>query len=195
VCVVNADGSGYARLTNWLQKDGMAQRPVWSPDGKKIVFTRELAGGQSLLVMNADGSDLKEIVKLGRDPHWSPDGSKIAFVRWEGGGLQIWTVSPDGSDEKVLTQGDHDHMYPTWSPDGSQIAFEYDHNHVAIMNAGGGPPQVIAERGSNNLDWSPDGSKLVISPPGEGIWLVNADGSGLTQIAQEGKQPSWQAVP
>jgi len=195
VCVVNADGSGYTQITNWTKDEGLAQRPVWSPDGSQIVVTRELAGGQKLIVMNADGSNQREIVSLGRDPSWSPDGTRIAFIRWEGGGLQIWTTSPDGANVGVLTQGDHDHMYPTWSPDGRQIAFEYDHAHVAVMDAGGGPPRVIANKGSWSLSWSPDGKKIVIAPPQEGLWLVNADGSGLTQIAQEGKQPSWQAVP
>jgi Tol biopolymer transport system component len=195
VCVVNADGSGYTQLINWTKDEGLAQRPVWSPDGGKIVVTRELGGGQKLVVMNSDGSNQTEIVNLGRDPSWSPDGTQIAFIRWEGGGLQIWTVSPDGSSERMLTQGNHDHMYPTWSPDGGQIAFEYDHAQVAVMDTGGGSPRVIANKGSYNLSWSPDGSKMVIAPSGEGLWLVNADGSGLTQIAQEGKQPSWQAVP
>jgi TolB protein len=195
VCVVNADGSGYTQITNWTKDDGLAQRPVWSPDGGRIVVTRELGGGQKLVVMNSDGSNQMEIVNLGRDPSWSPDGTQIAFIRWEGGGLQIWTVSPDGSSERTLTQGDHDHMYPTWSPDGRQIAFEYDHTQVAVMDAGGGSPRVIANKGSYNLSWSSDGNKLVIAPPGEGLWLVNADGSGLTQIAQEGKHPSWQSVP
>jgi hypothetical protein len=195
VCMINADGSGYTQITNWTKDDGLAQRPVWSPDGQKIVVTRELAGEQTLVVINTDGSNQTEIINLGRDPSWSPDGTRIAFIRWEGGGLQIWTTSPDGSNVRVLTQGDHDHMYPTWSPDGSQIAFEYDHVQVAIMDARGGLPRIIADKGSYNLSWSPDGKKLVIAPSGEGLWLVNADGSGLTQIAQEGKQPSWQAVP
>jgi Tol biopolymer transport system component len=195
VCVINADGSGYTQITNWTKDDGLAQRPVWSPDGGKIIVTRELGGGQKLVVMNSDGSHQTEIVNLGRDPSWSPDGTQIAFIRWEGGGLQIWTVSPDGSSERMLTQGDHDHMYPTWSPDGRQIAFEYDHAQVAVMDTGGGSPRVIANKGSYNLSWSPEGSKLVIAPSQEGLWLVNTDGSGLTQITQEGKQPSWQAVP
>jgi hypothetical protein len=195
VCVVNANGSGYTQITNWTKDEGLAQRPVWSPDGSKIVVTRELAGGQKLIVMNADGSSQTEIVNLGRDPSWSPDGTQIAFIRWDSGGLQVWTTSPDGSNVRVLTQGDQDHMYPTWSPDGRQIAFEYDHTRVAVVDAEGGPPRIIANKGSYSLSWSPDGKRLVIAPSQEGLWLVNADGSGLTQIAQEGKQPSWQAVP
>jgi Tol biopolymer transport system component len=63
------------------------------------------------------------------------------------------------------------------------------------MGAEGGAPRVIANKNSDNLSWSPDGKKIVIAPSQERLWLVNADGSGLTQIAQEGKQPSWQAVP
>jgi len=66
---------------------------------------------------------------------------------------------------------------------------------MAVLHAGGGPPRIIADKNSYNLSWSPDGKKIVIAPSGEGLWLVNADGSGLTQIAQEGTQPSWQAVP
>jgi hypothetical protein len=200
VCLVNADGSGYTQLTHWTKDDGAADRPVWSPDGQKIAVSGGGGpGGQALVVMNADGSNQTEIAKLGQVPSWSPDGTRIAFVRYEGGGLQIWTMSPDGSNARALTQGSHNYLYPTWSPDGSQIAFENvidaQNAQVAVMDAGGGPPRIVADKGSNNLSWSPDGGKLVISPPGEGIWLVNADGSGLTQIAQEGKQPSWQAVP
>jgi Tol biopolymer transport system component len=63
------------------------------------------------------------------------------------------------------------------------------------MDAGDGPPRGIANKNSYNLSWAPDGKRLVIAPSQEGLWLVNADGSGLTQIAQGGKQPSWQALP
>lgn len=194
-CVVNADGSGYTQLTYLPASVGQVYRPVWSPDGQRFAFTRELGGAQTLMTADADGQNHREVADLATQPHWSPDGSKIAFVRYRDGGLQIWTVSPGGSDERMLTQGNHNHLYPTWSPDGRQIAFEYDHTQVAVMDAGGGPPRIIANKGSYNLSWSPDGKKIVIAPSGEGLWLVNADGSGLTQIAQEGRQPSWQAAP
>ena len=194
VCVVNADGTGYTPITRWPRSNAGAQRPVWSPDGRQIAVSREdMSGsGTAIWVLDADGSNETQIA-AGRDPSWSPDGTQIAFIRYDSGGLQIWTVSPDGSNERRLTQGSHDCMYPTWSPDGRQLAFEYDHDSVAIVDAGGGgSPRTVVAKGSWNLSWSPDGQTLVIAPSGEGLWSVGVDGSGLTQIASNGTQPSWQ---
>jgi TolB protein len=69
VFVMNADGSGQRRLT-------FGARPLWSPDGRGIAFTRSgrLVGG--LYVMNADGSG--QPLKLARNARggaaWSPAG-------------------------------------------------------------------------------------------------------------------------
>jgi serine/threonine protein kinase len=200
VCVVNADGSGYAPITRWPAGNAGAQRPVWSPDGKQIAVSRDEMGatGTAIWVMGADGSNETKVME-GRDPSWSPDGTRIAFMRYDDGGFQIWTTSPNGTSVKRLTEGNHDHMYPTWSPDGRQLAFEYDHDSVAIIDAAGtgasgGSPRIVAAKGSWNLSWSPDGLKLVIAPPGEGLWLVEVDGSGTAQIAKDGTQPSWQPL-
>jgi dipeptidyl aminopeptidase/acylaminoacyl peptidase len=59
--------------------DKSSSSPRWSPDGKRIAFTRE---GQ-VWVMNMDGSDAKKVTSIstGADaPLWSPDGKMIAFV-------------------------------------------------------------------------------------------------------------------
>jgi serine/threonine protein kinase len=191
ICAVNADGSGYTQLTQWTKDEAGAQRPVWSPDGAQIAASRQSLGGSNTIwVMNADGSNQRQIAD-GRDPSWSPDGARIAFIRSDGSGLQIWVIGPDGTNETKLTGGSQDHMYATWSPDGRQLAFEHNHESVAVMDVGGGSPQVIAAKPSWNLSWSPDGGKLVIGPSGQGLWLVNVDGSSLTQISQVGTQPSW----
>src|SRR6266542_2892539 len=89
---VNPDGTGVSDLTNTLAAES---DPVWSPDGKKVVFTRtEITGseGQALVessglyVMNGEGSGLRRIYDCGTDrcrvrhPAWSPDGSRLAFI-------------------------------------------------------------------------------------------------------------------
>ena len=49
-----ADGSGVTRLTNnSVNDDG----PVWSPDGTKLAFSREVSGLSQIFVMNDDGSN------------------------------------------------------------------------------------------------------------------------------------------
>jgi polar amino acid transport system substrate-binding protein len=197
VCVVNADGGDYRQITDWGPDQPGAQRPVWEPGGQQIAVSREPPGGgmATIWVMDAGGGEQREIAE-GRDPSWSPDGRRIAFIRRDDSALQIWTVSPDGGNLEKLTEGDADHMYPTWSPDGRQLAFEFDHNQVAVMPAGGGPPRTVIEMGSWNLTWAPNGLRLAIAPSQEaGIWLVNLDGTGLQRILEIGTQPDWQPLP
>ena len=55
IYVVNADGTCLRRLTRNPVFDG---KPVWSPDGRSIAFTRDPDRQTvSIYVMNADGSD------------------------------------------------------------------------------------------------------------------------------------------
>jgi Tol biopolymer transport system component len=56
---MNADGSDQTRLTH-----SGGERPVWSPDGKYILFS----GLDGLNVMNADGSALARIPVEGVHP-------------------------------------------------------------------------------------------------------------------------------
>jgi TolB protein len=65
IVVVNADGSGFRRLTRNRSFDD--SEPVWSPDGKQIVFISDRTGVEELFVMDADGSGLKELTKHDAD--------------------------------------------------------------------------------------------------------------------------------
>ena len=99
IYTMNVDGSDVRRLTNTPGYDG---GPWWSPDGKKIVYRAhhpqdeaQLADYRKLLaqnmirpsrvelfVMNADGSDQRQVTALGGanfGPSWTPDGQKIIF--------------------------------------------------------------------------------------------------------------------
>ena len=68
-----------------LTTDGdFKQHLQWSPDGNKFLFTRIHAGRMGIWTMNADGTDLKRLLKHDEAPdfdgHWSPDSKKIVFV-------------------------------------------------------------------------------------------------------------------
>jgi Tol biopolymer transport system component len=67
--VMNADGSGVARLT-------AGSGPAWSPDDSRIAFTTT----NGVSVINVDGSG-ERVPAAGSDPTWSPDGGRVAFVR------------------------------------------------------------------------------------------------------------------
>src|SRR5829696_1123951 len=58
IWIMNADGSEQTKLTS-LSSGSFADRPVWSPDGKRIAFDYSPStGDDQILVINADGSGL-----------------------------------------------------------------------------------------------------------------------------------------
>jgi Tol biopolymer transport system component len=79
---VKADGTGLAQLTHYAGGKLDAYAGGWSPDGKEIVFhvrgaDPEGPGLNQLFVMNADGSDIRQLTRLrqGMDPgfaSWRP---------------------------------------------------------------------------------------------------------------------------
>ncbi len=81
IYMMNADGSGFIRLTD--NPDGDSS-PRWSPDGSRIAFYSWRNRNYDIYVMNADGSALTNLTNspdmMDRSPAWSPDGSQIAFV-------------------------------------------------------------------------------------------------------------------
>lgn len=69
------------RLTT-APDDGMY--PSWSPDGRRLTFMSRRGGRAVVYVMNADGSNQRELVRMSVgsaiDPRWSPDGRHVLFV-------------------------------------------------------------------------------------------------------------------
>lgn len=87
-------------------------RPHYSPDGTKIIFTRERVKGprpmEEIFIMNADGSDVHKIAN-GEDAYWSPDGRKIVFAQEKNTqegylqGTYLWIMNIDGTNLRQLT--------------------------------------------------------------------------------------------
>ncbi len=105
---------------------GAGTDPAWSPDGRRIAFSRWTGGHMHLFVANADGSDVKQITDGSEDdrqPTWSPDGRSLAFCSMhpnDAGWMQanLFVVHPDGSGLVQLTEGDRLACRPDWANDG-----------------------------------------------------------------------------
>lgn len=107
------------------------QRPAWSPDSKRLVFTSRQ---WDIWVVNLDGSGLTQLTSgagARSQPKWSPDAGLIAYQQ----NAELWLMKPDGSDKKLLTMlvskpgyspiGTIDDDLFDWSADGEQIVYAY----------------------------------------------------------------------
>src|SRR5260221_11548337 len=75
---VRADGSQLGQLTRNGLRDSA---PLFSPNGRRIMFVRAPEGGASeLWVMNADGSGQRKLTGRGYSPAWSPDSRRSGYA-------------------------------------------------------------------------------------------------------------------
>lgn len=138
ITVMNRDGSGrhVVFTTNNFAAD--LDYPVFSPDGKQIVFERHNSGlskpvdKHAVFVVGVDGSYLHRITPWaendGDNPDWSPNSKWIIYhshVDDPTGQAQYYLVHPDGTGRKQLThypKGTHV-TSASFSPDGTSITF------------------------------------------------------------------------
>ena len=167
--------------------------PCWSPDGKRVAFISDRAGGANLFVMNADGGNVKQLTHttaICYMPSWVGDRIVLGM---HGLRPEMATIRDDGTDLRMLGEG-HD---PCLSPDGKKIVYTGQASGgvtVFVMDAdGGNKRQLVKESNSWGAvfpSWSPDGKQIVYSfKAGEALelFLVAADGSNLRQLTHLGK--------
>lgn len=106
--------------THLVSSDTPIGRPAYSPDGKKIAYSRVLSGTSNteIFVRNlADGVTKRLTYSAGFDgePTWSPDGSKIAFASKRTGQSQIYTMSSTGGTPTRITHTGTQELTPAWT--------------------------------------------------------------------------------
>lgn len=92
IYLMNPDGSGLTRLTNYPADDSYLS---WSPDGSQIAFTSDRGGSADIYLTNVDGSDdtqLTDSPGVSSHPSWSPDGQRIAFESDRDGNFEIYVM-------------------------------------------------------------------------------------------------------
>ena len=72
------------RLTQMTFDEAVEEFPAWSPDGRRLAFSRTVEGYRNLFVREYPSGEERQLTRGRRDdiqPSWSPDGRTIAMVR------------------------------------------------------------------------------------------------------------------
>ncbi len=122
-------------LTRITSDPGVDSSPLWSPDGRRAVFSSDRSGHIELLWKAADGTgtvetlaSFDEAVRSVRPGSWSPDGSALVIeVTNPDTSRDVGLVSIDGTgDWEPLIQTAANEKEPVISPDGRWIAYASD---------------------------------------------------------------------
>jgi eukaryotic-like serine/threonine-protein kinase len=159
------------------------QAPIWSPDGKQILFSLVRRLSNQLYLKNADGSGSEEKVF---DPghmtanawDWSRDGKYVLFRK----ATELWYLTWPERVAKPLLQGKGTVRNAQFSPDGRWIAYASNETgkmeiYVSPFPNGNGKWQV-SRAGGQEPRWRQDGKELFyLSAEGKMMAVPVATGS------------------
>jgi len=193
---IRPNGLGIKQLT---KIPGSAESPDWSSDGTRIAFydNGPISGG--LWIMNADGSDLHQVVSSGQQPAFTPDGTHLVYDCGNcSGGQGIFLMKADGSDApgtRLTTNpsGYEGDTNPEVSPDGQTVTFvrkkvEGERQALFAVDIDGTDLRELVHYRFNVFikhDWAPDGEHIVFTSPINGtanVYTIEPDGSDLEQL-------------
>ena len=157
--------------------DGLNYYPLWTPDGKRIVFAKR---GEAVATLTdiywkaADGTGEEERLKslLGRELlpwSWSGDGNTLALFEVDNASGFVYDIGTlsmkDNHEWKPLLNQKYNELNPKISPDGKWIAYasdelgRYEIFVRAFPDVSKGRWQVSTNGGRTPL-WSQDGQEL-----------------------------------
>ncbi|MBP9069069.1 MAG: PD40 domain-containing protein [Bacteroidia bacterium] len=151
--IMDVNGKNQKQITNTLGYDGGA---FFSADGKKLVFRASRPNSEEeikeykyylekhlvapttmeIFTCNLDGTDLKQITKLGKAnwaPYFLPKGNKIIFSSnhhsKRGFDFQLYMINIDGTGLEAITKESYFNAFPMFSPDGKKLIWSSNRNN------------------------------------------------------------------
>jgi TolB protein len=203
IFIVNPDTGDARNLTRSPQSK--ERYPSWSPDGKRVAFNSDRDGTHNLYVIDADGSNLRQLTHEKRGVEagmqsWTADGKWIYFGLFGKGPPRMCRIALDGTGFREVGNG----IDPAVSPDGKRIAYaeaRKDGHHLRVMDVDGSNNRMLTPTGNVfggvHAAWSPDGQWIVYADQvGDAleIFRIDPEGKNAVQLTKLGKACTTPAV-
>jgi Tol biopolymer transport system component len=156
--------------TRFTFDPAVERTPLWSPDGRRIVFTSRANGPGDLYVKDASGTREPEVllatpdVKYASD--WSRDGRYLLYTtQAPKTGFDLWALPVEGDKKPFpLVTTRFDELFATFSPNGTYIAYQSNDSgrtevYVQEFPDARNKWQVSTDGGSQPF-WRADGKEL-----------------------------------
>ena len=159
--------------------DNRDQEPLWSFDGKKIVFTRKVSGingalgPYSLMLLDMDSlsiSALLENADANLAQAWLPNSTDLIYTVKGPEGASVFIINIETSSTKYLFDLNYLNAGVAISHNGKRLAFEEklpgEQYVIYIADMDGGNQKLIADAEPivvSNPQWSPDNQWLIVS--------------------------------
>ena len=187
---------------------GVNRNPIWSPDGQRVAFTRDVNGRQEISWQAVDGSEGPEPLTESsaasvRPTSFSPDGSALLYMSL-GVSSDIWTIPVEGpaTAGTPLLVSPANERSASVSPDGQWLAYASDESSEYKIYVrpypevdSGGRWEISTGSGFGPL-WSRDGRELYyyVGVPGgpDRVMVVSVESgssfrAGAPEIIFEGE--------
>ncbi|MFL5501805.1 MAG: hypothetical protein ACJ79Q_11275 [Gemmatimonadaceae bacterium] len=184
---------------------GLNITPVYTRDGKNIVWASGGDAPAELVLADASGQDTISVPYVGRlgaettSPSFSPDGKQIVFMSPVPLTPQLYIMNVDGTGLKLLTPivpGKRSYRTgPEWSPKGDEIAFQQQNGDFQVWTIrikDRFMRQLTNEGENEDPSWAPDGRHMsitrrlgAIGDP-RSIWILDEQTGRLRQLTLSG---------
>ncbi|HTB11536.1 MAG TPA: protein kinase [Bryobacteraceae bacterium] len=182
--------------------------PVWTPDGKNIVFQSTNPAAPGIYWIRSDGSSeaqrLTEGKPIAYPISFSPDGKRLAFTQTgNAAGPDIFTAPIEGdAGHPKLGKAERflgtpfAQVHPAFSPDGRWLAYASNESgifevYVRPFHGPGGVLQISAGGGGYPV-WSRDGRELLFETLDQRVMAVSYTAKGDSFAA--GKPQAWSEI-
>lgn len=146
-----------------------ARNPRVSPDGRRVVYQRLVAGHWDLWLLELATREQRPLTATAddeRDPDFSADGRSVVFATNRTGHYCLWSIAIDDRVETQLTEEAGDASFPTVSEQGL-IAYVLDRggeSTLRALNADGAATTLYTGEGHLTApSWRPGDGVLVFA--------------------------------